>query len=181
MTRREILKYTAFLTGAAVSTPITGAFLAGCASESEGVDQPATLYFFKEAEYKWVQQLVDIILPKTDSPAASEVGVPQMIDAVVGTVYNNEDRQEYRKAFESLQSYFEEGTELSTAVARIEAKDASTGKAIQQAYLDFKQQTIAYYLSTETIGKQFLNYLPVPGPYQGCITLEEAGGKAWAL
>ena len=49
------------------------------------------------------------------------------------------------------------------------------------AYLNFKQQTVAYYLSTEEVATKFLTYLPVPGKYEACITVEEAGGKAWAL
>jgi len=34
---------------------------------------------------------------------------------------------------------------------------------------------------TEEIATNYLNYLPVPGAYEGCITLESVGGKAWAI
>ncbi len=48
-------------------------------------------------------------------------------------------------------------------------------------YNQLRQQTISYYLSSEEICTNYLNYLPVPGKYEPCITLEEAGGKAWAI
>jgi len=50
-----------------------------------------------------------------------------------------------------------------------------------ETYNQIRQQTISYYLSTEEINTKYLNYLPVPGKYQPCISLEEAGGKAWAI
>ncbi len=45
----------------------------------------------------------------------------------------------------------------------------------------FTTDEIILYLSTEEIGLNFLNYLPIPGPYESCISLEEVNGKAWAL
>jgi hypothetical protein len=185
MKRRTILQYTAYATGAVVGAPLVSVLLSGCQSEVVGNYQPV---FFNEEEFGLVKNLVDLILPKTDSPSATEVGVHQMIDNMVSKVYTVEQQTDFRKGFEALSKYLTEaGFEKMKAakqLALLQKLDVSTEdslKAVQAAFLDFKQQTIAYYLSTEEIGMNYLNYLPVPGEYQPCISLEEAGGKAWAI
>lgn len=190
MNRREILKYTAMVTGAAISAPLASSLLLGCQRDesAEGTDTGGNLAFFSESEMARVKKMVDVILPETDSPAASEVGVHTMIDHMVGVVYKEEEQANYRKRFQVLDQYlvdqnFDEdlGTEKELAIllALDPAKSADL-KAAGQAFLEFKQQTIAYYLNTEEIGTKFLNYLPVPGDYKACISVEEVGNKAWA-
>lgn len=191
MKRREILKYTALATGAAIGAPLFSSLLVGCKSEiaESGVD--SQLRFFSQQEFALVKDLVDLILPKTDSPSASEVGVHQMIDTMVGTVYAEKDQAMYKKGFVSLSNYLNKAAAgqdfraMDAAIKlpllqQLDRSKEETLSGIRKAFLDLKQQTVAYYLSTEEIGTNYLNYLPIPGEYKACITLEEAGGKAWA-
>ena len=192
MNRREILKLTALATGVAVSAPLLSTLLSGCQTTLPDQDADYELAFFNQKEFSLVRDLVDTILPKTDSPAASEVGVHRMIDNMVGKVYVGEDQSNYRKGFTALYNHLA-GEAVKNPFAKMEAKDKlatikgindSTDEAMKvtkQALLDLRQQTVAYYLSTEEIAKNYLTYLPVPGEYQPCITVEQAGGKAWAL
>lgn len=192
MKRRDILKYTALATGAAVSGPLLSSLLVGCQSEITESGAEEVLHFFSREEMALVKDLVDLILPKTDSPSASEVGVHRVIDAMIGTVYAEKDQASYKKGFASLASYLKEaaaGKEFVSLAAEVKlpvlqelgrSEDASAS-ASRQALLNFKQQTVAYYLSTEEIGKNYLNYLPIPGAYDACIQLSEVeGGRAWA-
>ena len=192
MNRRAILKYTALATGAAVSGPLMMSILSGCTSEKKVQSPDYQAQFFQTDEFSLLQQIVDVILPKTDSPAASEVGVPKIIDEMVGSVYPKEDRENYRAGFTALSQYLnglQDGKNfgvLSEAeqLKGLQALESSTGEDLQEvrnAYLQLKQQTVAYYLSTETIATKYLNYLPVPGAYEACIPLTEVDGKAWAL
>jgi len=188
MNRREILRLTATLTGAVVAAPIASTLLTGCKMEPVETFKPA---YFTEAEYSIIKNIADLILPKTDSPAASEVGAPQMIDLMVGTVYNAEDKAKHKTKFDALLLHLngEEGAtpflKKSEEVQFKEIKAIEDGEIdtefVKDAYLNLKQQTIAYYLSSEEISTKYLNFLPVPGEYEACITLEEAGGKAWAI
>ena len=68
-----------------------------------------------------------------------------------------------------------------TILQKVENSTENVSKEVNRAYLDFKQQTIAFYLSSEEIGEKFLNYLPVPGEYIACISPDEVGGKAWSI
>ncbi len=44
----------------------------------------------------------------------------------------------------------------------------------------FRGLAITAYFQSELIGEKHLNYSPVPGPFEGCIPLEE-GQKDWSL
>lgn len=181
MKRREVLRYTAYATGAAISAPLLSSILSGCTEIDDSLDGQQ---FFGKRDFEFVKNLADTILPKTDSPSASEVGVHTTIDAMVGTVYNKKDRAAYKKGFSSLVAHLGNFPDLDAKEKLELLQNLEEGNAsddVRKAYTDFKQQTIAYYLSTEKIGKNYLNYLPVPGDYESCISLDEVGGKAWAL
>ena len=181
MKRRAILKYTALATGAAISAPLFSSLLVGCKSEITETGATDQLQFFNQEEFALVKELVDLILPKTDSPSASEVGVHQMIDRMVGTVYLEEDQASYRKGFEALAKYLKgKNFQQLAADKKLPLLQNPEGSEItQKAILDLRQQTVAYYLSTEEVATNFLNYLPIPGAYDACIKLEAVDGKAW--
>ncbi len=193
MKRRNILKYTAILTGATVGAPILGTLISGCQSDNSIRRDNNQLHFFTRDEFSLVKELVDLIIPKTDSPSASELNIHKVIDSMVGMVYSDENKLEYQKGFRSLKNYLEkesgkkgflnlESRDKLNLLLNLDLRvDDQILNEEQQAFLNLKQQTIAYYLSTEEIGKNYLNYLPVPGNYEACISLEEVGGKAWTL
>ncbi len=191
MNRREILKYTAFATGAAVSGSLASIILSGCGSDAaeKALADSYQAKFFAEGEMTQLRSLVDVILPKTDSPSATDVGVHKIMDSMVGEVYTAERQAEFRKGFTALTDYLNKAGFAGKPIAEQTqilktldaAKDDASLKAVRDAYLDVKQQSIAYYLSNAEIGTKYLNYLPVPGKYEACISVEEAGGKMWAI
>lgn len=182
MNRRDILRYTALFSGAAISMPLLGSLMTGCkADTSGGTIGTDSLHFFDQEDFSLIKEAIDTILPKTDSPSASEVGVHHTIDLMVGTIYEDDHKTEYQTNFNALKGHLKASKgDMLSKFMNIETSQ-EIGKEVKKAYLDLKQQTIAYYLTTEEIGTKFLNYLPVPGEYLPCITLEEAGGKAWAI
>ncbi len=108
------------------------------------------------------------------------------MDAMVTDVYNEEDRKASTRKFSVLseyvteQGYVEFGTQERLTIL-LELERSEDLEQARDAYLDLKQQTVAYYLSTEEIGEKYLNYLPIPGDYEPCIQLSDVGGKAWAI
>lgn len=171
------------MTGAAVSAPLLSSILSGCSTKESLSDFKPQ--FFSNEDFKLVNKLVDVILPKTDSPSASEVGVDQTIDTIIDQIYREEDQQAYARGFSSLVEYLKseefDGVDGEGKLAILKKLDQSKDEKARKAFLDFKQQTISFYLSSEEIGEKYLNYLPVPGAYEGCITLESVGGKSWSI
>lgn len=165
-----------------MSAPLMSVLLSGCKTD-EVVKESSTLNLFSSEEFSTLKQLVDTILPKTDSPAASEVGVHTMIDHMVGSVFSEEDKKAFKSKFDGLISFLgSKGFGDASADEQLsilsEALNNNTSRSGLQAV---KQQTVAYYLSSEEIAENYLNYLPVPGAWESCISLEEAGGKKWAI
>jgi hypothetical protein len=179
MDRRQILTLTAYVTGAAVATPLASALLSSCNATQSGNELGKGLYFFKDDEFSFLGKFLDSLLPRTISPSAMDVGVDRTIDSMVGTAYPEDARKAYRTGFRGLMNILGEREDMMSDLMALEKGEHA--EEITNAYMHVKQQAVAYYLSTEKIGKEFLNYVPVPGEYIGCISLEEAGGKAWAL
>ena len=180
MERRELIKLVTLATGAAIAVPLTSSILTACNKVKPVKDSDYKLHFFSQADFSLAQNLLNFMLPKTDSPSAVEVGVHQIMDTMVGKVYSPDQKEKFAASFNFLKPYGESQSELEhlkSILTSSEEKDQMT----KAAFLQLKQQAVAYYLSTEEIATKYLNYLPVPGNYEACISLESVGGKAWAL
>lgn len=189
MKRREILKYTAYITGAAVSLPLATTLLSGCKTDGAAKIKDYVPSFFSQEEFSQLPSIIDIILPKTDSPSASEVGVHKMIDSMSKT-FEQEKLDQYRTSYNALTSFLKAkaGEKQFSHLPKGEQleilknlQSSEEDKVASSAFLELRQQTVAYYLNTEEVATNFLNYDPVPGDYIGCIPLSQVNGKKWAL
>ncbi|WKK67104.1 gluconate 2-dehydrogenase subunit 3 family protein [Lutimonas zeaxanthinifaciens] len=180
MKRRELIKMISLSTGAVLSIPLSNSLLIACKKVEPVKKSVFTPRFFNQQEFLFVQDLLDIILPKTDSPSANEVGVDQIIDTMIGTVYSPDQQEAFNTKFTALTKYMSDKNK-SVAIQELIISDAENDKMAKNALIDLKQQAVAYYLTTKEVATNYLNYLPVPGAYQACISLESVGGKAWAL
>jgi len=182
MDRRELIKMVSLATGSVLSAPLLSSILVSCKDDIPKNEEDYILQFFNKEDFSLVKKLIDVILPKTDSPSATEVGVHQMIDLMIGTVYKPKDSVNYSKHFAALKNYLDSSSESHIkTLGKLSNSNNEKNKSARKAFMDLKQQTVAYYLSTENIATNYLNYLPIPGKYEACISLDEVGGKAWAL
>lgn len=180
MERRELIKLVTMATGAALAVPLSSSLLTACSKMEKTKEEDYSLNFFSEEEFSSLKNLLDFILPKTDSPSALEVGVHLTIDNMVGLVYNPEEKKKFRTQFDSLKTYGSSSQDLDK-LKSVLTTGTEEDQEVKSAFLALKQQAVAYYLSTEEIGTKYLNYLPIPGKYEPCISLDSVGGKAWAL
>lgn len=190
MNRRDILKYTAMLTGTALCAPLTGVMLSGCSPQPAvetiaGAEAPK-LQFFSPDDFQLLSQIMDVILPSTDSPSATAVGTNLMMDQLFGVVFEPAYKAKFTLLLNELREHLAANkfSQLNTSqqvafLQDLEINDKQSNA--YWAYIDIKQQTIAYYLSSEQIAEHYLNYLPIPGEYKPCVSLAELGGKAWAI
>jgi hypothetical protein len=191
MNRREILKYAALVTGTAICAPMTLAMLSGCSPQptgpnatSEGSEDLGQ--FFSNADLTLLTQIMDVILPKTDTPSPSEVGVPLIIDNMFANVYEVSYQEKFMTLFAELRTHLGNFTDVNTTqqlamLRELETLPADRRDNAYWAYIDIKQQCVAFYLSTEQVAENHLNYLPIPGQYKPCVSLDELNGKAWAI
>ena len=85
--------------GGAVSAPAIMGILKGCKAEPT-LDWKPT--FLSEEQGLLVSQVSDIIIPKTETPGAKEVGVPRFIDDMLREVYTKEDQDKFINALKEF-------------------------------------------------------------------------------
>lgn len=197
MNRRDALKKTSLLTGAAIAAPSLLSLLQSCKEESRLNWQPE---FFTENEAKTISTLVDMILPRTDTPGALDVKVDLFIDKVIAKTYDDEGQKNMRAeiaAFnENCMKDFGDvfiGLNEEKRVAFLEAAEKSSGKfnpgvwgktvGEQEPvgfYRSLKSTAIWAYFTSEEIGENVLNYDPIPGNFESCKPVSEIGNR-WSL
>jgi len=97
MERRAALKNMGMVFGYAVATPTVLSVLQSC---KEKLDW--TPSFFTKDEGAIIHTLVDILLPKTDTPSATEVNVHVFIDQFANEVFPEEQANLMKMAFASF-------------------------------------------------------------------------------
>ena len=197
MNRREALKSTALLGGTAVVSTSLLTLLQSCQQQPRSGWQPQ---FLNASHAQLVTSLVDTILPTTDTPGGLDVKVDMFIDLILAKTYDEAAQKEkvaemdafnekcasqFGKAFHEL--------DASQRQSMLQAEEDNSptfnggvwGTAVGEQepvgfYRAFKSMAIWGYCSSEEIGKNVLNYDPIPGPYQGCIPFSDVG-KVWSL
>lgn len=197
MKRRDALKRTALLGGTAAFSTSLLTLLQACQSQSRLEWQPQ---FLSVDHAQLVSGLVDTLLPATDTPGGLDVKVDMFIDLVFGKMYDETTRQEqvaemdrfnetcitkFGKAFHQLDAGQRRAVLLEEEAQSPKYNGSVWGTAVgEQApvgfYRSFKSLAIWGYCTSEEIGKNVLNYDPVPGPFQGCIPFSDVG-KVWSL
>src|SRR5882672_3515499 len=184
--RREALRKTALLMGAAVSASTVSAFLYGCKSRPELNYKPV---FFSEDQARLVSEVAEIILPKTDTPGAKEVGVPNFIDMMVKDCYKEEDQKKFLEGLTQFEEaskkelgdpFIQAGSEKQLEyVKKVHEEAVNAAKADPKLprpfILKLKELTMLGYFVSEPGATKVLQYIAVPGAYHGCVPLAEAG------
>jgi hypothetical protein len=153
-----------------------------------------------ENQALFISSFVDTILPKTETPGALEVKTDIFLDLVYAKTYGPEVQAKVKADIDQFNAacktkYGKVFAELTAEdkVACLKDQEANTatfnrgvwGTAVDEQkpvgfYRRLKSQALWGYFSSEEIGKNVLNYDPIPGEYLGCIPVSEVG-KVWSL
>src|ERR1700744_5891206 len=94
MNRREALQRAAWLMGGALSAPLTlGVLDAYAATTTPTPGWKTAVLTPQQAEL--VGAVADIIIPRTSTPGAKDVGVTELVDLLLKDVYSKDDRERY--------------------------------------------------------------------------------------
>lgn len=193
MDRREILKWIALYSGAAM---IGGEFLLSGCKAPTGKD-----ITFSGKNLALLNEIGETIIPATDTPGAKDANVAKVMEVVVRDCYwpehqkafiegiaqiDVESNKKFAKTFMELT--VEQRTQLLNDLEQVakkyneevDKKDEPRRKKLDEEdksydfigspkhyYTMMKQLTmLAYFSSEECITKAF-NYMPVPGKYDG--------------
>jgi hypothetical protein len=164
--------------------------LNGCSARAATAPPPG---FLDGGQLAVVGEVAEIMIPRTDTPGARDVGVPAFIDTMLGAVYPQADQQRYRAGlaeFEAmaaqrhgrafLQLPAGERQQL-VADAHDAALRAESARNQRPFILMTKELTLLGFFTSEAGATEVLQYEAVPGTYEGCLRLKKAGnGRTWA-
>jgi hypothetical protein len=195
--RRELLKRVAYLMGGAISAPAVMSVLQGCSPKKPTGEW--TPSFLTPEQGAVVAAVAEIMIPRTDTPGAKDVGVPGFIDTILRDAYPKHDQERYLTGLGQFddqarkvhgKAFVEIEPQQQTALVR-EFHDAAINAAREEELaprrderpfiLMTKELTMLGFFTSEAGATQVLQYVAVPGPFRGCLPLAEAGnGKTWA-
>lgn len=186
------------MVGGALSAPTMIAFLDGCKTKeaATGAD-----FAFQPEQLNLVSEVAEVIIPKTDTPGAKDAKVGEFVEKMLKDCYYEKDQKSFMTGLNKLadkdfmKATPEEQITLLTAAEKESmdelqrigderTKAKSGGKLFEEPGVPFfrlmKELTLLGYFTSEPGATQALEYVAVPGRYDGCIDLEP-NQKAWAM
>jgi hypothetical protein len=157
-----------------------------------------------------VAELADVIIPTTNTPGAKAAKVNEIIDVVLKDCYKKPDQQAFIDGLAQTQkmsqdAYGKAYTQLDNAqkidiMKKLEAEaklirkvqQDTTGGGQQDVQIPkeklrqtpffymLKDLTLMGYFTSEIGATQALEYVAIPGKFEGCVPLKP-GQKAWAI
>jgi hypothetical protein len=128
-----------------------------------------------DSQLALVGAIADTILPRTDSPSATDVKVPAFVDVIVSENYTDNQRNAFVTALEPLAAALRgaDGTDFVAmdaehrAVALGAVERAGRQQQPYSTYWRLKGLVIHGYFTSEAVAKQVLHYQMMPGRFDG--------------
>jgi hypothetical protein len=170
--RRSFLRGSSMLLGSAALGSVLQAF----------AGTPRKPVFFSADELDALRAVVDVILPATDSPAASAADTHYFIDLAVPACASPASQKVFRQAVASMvTSGFAQRSAAEQAAWLESRASADMPLAYEQSFFKMlKDYTLTGYFLSEVGATQALAYEKIPGGYWGDLPLAP-NQKAWAI
>ena len=105
--------------------------------------------------------IADLILPRTETPGATDVGVPAFVDVIVSEQYSDQERELFVAHLDAIDP------------ARLDAIEAITDRSQQPArtYWRLKGLIVHGYFTSEPVMKDVLKVQVQPGRFDGAYPM----------
>ena len=170
MNRRDLLKKGVYgLAGVTLSSTLIST-LQNCSS----IEKYIPLYFSND-EFSLLSNIVDFLVPKTETPGAVDMKVPQFIDIIISETYNSESKNNFSNKFKLLIEDFKSNNIDLSDYNSIKSKFVNdfNNKTHQEIYNQIRDLTVWGFKTSKEIALNVLNYNPIPGYQLGCVNIKE--------
>ncbi len=204
LNRRELIQNSSLALGAFFSSQTLLAL-----ADTATTKTTKTKSFLEKNDRLLVAQISEIIMPRTDTPGAIDIGVPDKMDEIFAQVLNTQEQQKikegfialdqlckaiHKKAFLTLDAtnqialvkslnlnFVKAGSKEATLIEEYQAtiEKTQTQKAID-LFAIIKELTLLIFFRSEPGATKVLQYVAIPGRFNGCVPLKEIG-RAWAV
>jgi hypothetical protein len=176
--RREFMLGASVLMAHAAFPQLVAAFAAAAPVQADA----RRLQFFSQPELRTVTILVDLILPATDSPAASAAATQYFVDLAAAVCATPAAQATLRAGLRDLAAqHFETLTAEQQGALLSTRAQADMALPYDRSFFKIlKDYTLTGYFHSEIGATKALAYERVPGGYQGDLPLAP-NQKAWAI
>jgi gluconate 2-dehydrogenase gamma chain len=178
ISRREAIRRAALLAGVALSPNWLAAI--------ERTAQAAQAQRMTSAQTAIVSAVAERILPRTDTPGATDVGVPAFIDLLYGEFMTPGEQKVLTEGLTQLDAASKAAFAASFTSLAPDRQDTvlrdiarAEEKQDQGFFRLIRSATILGYFTSEQVGRNVLHYDPVPGRYDACVPIDEVGRRNW--
>ncbi len=182
LSRRSAIKRVALLIGATLSPALLDG-IARARSAGGTTSRPAHL---SAAQFAIVDAIAERILPRTDTPGARDVQVPQFIDVMFGAHLTAADKKTWSDGISDIdarsQRAHRKGFAQLTAgqqEALLKAVAVESQRKERTFFHQVRDLTMIGYFTSEPVGRNVTQFDPIPGRFDACLPLSEAGNRSW--
>ena len=168
-----------------------GSILTNCQPK----ERKSILGLLNKEEIKVLEEIAETILPKTEgAPGVKEIEIGKYINSIVTDCFDNDEQQVVIQGVKQLNEFcnltFEDdfidlgidAKHKALLVLEAEAKAHNLkpeNRRRKHYYSMIKDLTIQGYTTSEKVGTEVFNHVPIPGRFDGCIPYLE-GQKAFS-
>ena len=170
MKRRDLLKTGVYgLAGVTLSSTLISTFQS-CHSVNE-----YNPVYFSNTEFSFISNMVDFFIPKTETPGAVDMKVPQFIDIIISETYNIDSKNNLSNKLELLIEDFKSKNVDLSDYNSLKSKFVSdfNNKTHHEIYNQIRDLTVWGFKTSKEIALNVLNYNPIPGYQLGCIDINK--------
>lgn len=130
---------------------------------------------FTARERALVTRIADLILPRTETPGAVDVRVPEFVESMAADWFTDEERDRFRRGLAELDRRAGEAGFMSrpepVQVELLRTLDGKPGEggSAEAAFGTLKSQVIYGYFTSERVQKEVLKTTVIPGRFDGCV------------
>ena len=173
MRRRELLKKTTFSLASLSTLPSVSLLFSRCGVENEEAYHPL---YLSQDQYQVIHQISRLILPKTDTPGANEAQVAAYIDLLFAEYFDEADISVLERGMESFlttcrEKYEQAFLDLDPSMQTAYLLELDEGDSETSFFGSMKAMVLWAFFTSEP-GMTSMNYTPLPGKYDGCLSID---------
>jgi hypothetical protein len=176
MERRESIKRISSFLGLATSFTSLAGIMEGCSEKKDPLWAPLKL---NKKQRALISVFADQIIPPTDTPGATDAGVPAFIEILLKDVFQVKDARDLLQDLERFNQDCQEITGYEFMMCSAEQQREWMKEAIDSSHRDhtifekMKDLVVGAYFTSEVGIKQNLDYTPIPGKFETCKKMGE--------
>ncbi|MGI9530312.1 gluconate 2-dehydrogenase subunit 3 family protein [Lutimonas sp.] len=173
MNRRELVKKSFVVSMGLSLSPGILLSLESCAEQRPTSDVPV---YLDQEQFDHIWQIAELVLPKTDSPGANDAKVTPFIDQLFGLFFEDEEKTAYMDGLNSFMLGCQDVMGASFLKLdnnkQVEYLEIADDDTAENSFFKSIKWIILWAYFTSEPGMKSMNYVPVPGRFNGCIKID---------